>query len=338
MPSIPLPILNFVIAGVAFFFAYRLNLGNRWAMILLRSFLALYALASLLLGLRFVYGIETLVPLQRVLPLLFGPLTYLGFLAFFVPSERMLRSVVLHLVGVTLVASALLILLDAGVLYDVLPLISYLIYAALILILWRRGVDAMGFARFEIAEAVRKWMLWDCVLLILMTFLDLAITLSSMTGQRDLAMQLISLGSVLSVGTLAGLVYFILNLRQTVPAHPAPQPSKEDAPTDAVEQQARAFLEETQLYLDPELTVDRLARRMHIPSRALSEAVNGATGMNVSQYVNSFRLKYAADLLKSTSLSVIKIQENSGFMTRSNFYREFQRVYGVSPTQYRNSH
>lgn len=302
---------------------------------MLRSFLALYALASLLLGLRFVYGIETLVPLQRVLPLLFGPLTYLGFLAFFVPSEKMPRWVALHLIWVPLVAVALLILLDAGILYDVLPMISYLMYVGLVLALWRRGVDAMGFARFEISEAVRKWMLWDCVLLLVMTLLDLAITLSFMTGQRSLAMQLISLGSVLSVGTLATLVYFIWKLHESEPSQDKLQKPKADRQSDALEQKARLFLEESQLYLDLELTVDRLARRLHVPSRALSEAVNSATGVNVSQYVNGFRLAHAAELLKNSSLSVIKIQEQSGFMTRSNFYREFQRVYGVSPTQYR---
>ena len=36
--------------------------------------------------------------------------------------------------------------------------------------------------------------------------------------------------------------------------------------------------------------------------------------------------------------SVTKIAAESGFLTRSNFYREFQRVYDQSPTEYRKTH
>jgi len=87
--------------------------------------------------------------------------------------------------------------------------------------------------------------------------------------------------------------------------------------------------------LDPELSVQRLAKRMHLPVRSLSAAINQSQGMNVSQYVNSFRLEHAAGLLRDSSDSVIEIMSASGFLTRSNFYREFQRVYGQTPSEFR---
>ena len=104
-----------------------------------------------------------------------------------------------------------------------------------------------------------------------------------------------------------------------------------------LEQEARAFLMSSRLYLEPDLSVQRLARRLHVPVRDLSVAVNQTQGMNVSQYVNQFRMEHAADLLRGTDESVVKAMAQSGFLTRSNFYREFQRVYGVTPAAYRQS-
>jgi len=51
--------------------------------------------------------------------------------------------------------------------------------------------------------------------------------------------------------------------------------------------------------------------------------------------VNGFRLAHAATLLRETQLSVTEIAALSGFLSRSNFYREFQRSYGQSPVTYR---
>jgi len=97
-------------------------------------------------------------------------------------------------------------------------------------------------------------------------------------------------------------------------------------------------LKESKLYLDTNLTLERLAKRLHVPARALSEAVNQTQNMNVSQYVNGFRLRHAAMLLQTSKLNVTQVMEQSGFLTRSNFYREFERVYALSPIEYRTRH
>jgi AraC-like DNA-binding protein len=102
-----------------------------------------------------------------------------------------------------------------------------------------------------------------------------------------------------------------------------------------LEHDARDVLMSTQLYLEPDLSVQRLARRLHVPVCALSVAVNQTQGMNVSQYVNQFRMEHAADLLRGSDESVAKVMAQSGFLARSNFYREFQKVYGQTPAAFR---
>ncbi|MBP2836200.1 MULTISPECIES: helix-turn-helix domain-containing protein [Dickeya] len=92
---------------------------------------------------------------------------------------------------------------------------------------------------------------------------------------------------------------------------------------------------EKQLYLNSDLTLSALARKTGIPARHLSGAVNAVKQCNVSQWVNGFRIERAKELLLSSSLPVTEIMLESGFITKSNFNREFQRVTGVSPTLFR---
>ena len=110
-----------------------------------------------------------------------------------------------------------------------------------------------------------------------------------------------------------------------------------DPEAEALEARARTLLTESRLFLDTDLTVDRLAKRLTVPSRALSLAINQTKGVNVSQYVNDFRLDHAAGLLAEGQSSVAEVMEQSGFLTRSNFYREFQRRFGVTPAAYREA-
>lgn len=89
------------------------------------------------------------------------------------------------------------------------------------------------------------------------------------------------------------------------------------------------------LYRDPDLTLDRLARRAHLPARIVSAAINRTHGVNVSQYVNGFRIAEAQRRLRETDDPVTMILGDVGFQTKSNFNREFRRIAGSSPTEWR---
>lgn len=92
---------------------------------------------------------------------------------------------------------------------------------------------------------------------------------------------------------------------------------------------------ETELYLMPDLTLSLLAQKTGLPARQLSGVVNAQCQCNVSQWINSFRIARAQELLAATPLPVTEIMLESGFSTKSNFNREFQRLCGMSPTLYR---
>ena len=82
---------------------------------------------------------------------------------------------------------------------------------------------------------------------------------------------------------------------------------------------------------------DDLAQRLGTNRTYLMEAVRTYSGnMTVREYIYDFRLKHAAELLSSPSaLSIDQICYDSGFASRSVFYRLFRQSYGLSPNEYR---
>ena len=105
--------------------------------------------------------------------------------------------------------------------------------------------------------------------------------------------------------------------------------------SDEAMDEIEALLAETHLYRDPDLSLSRLARRLGQPVKSVSRTINAATGSSVSHYINGWRINEAADLLRTTSRKVDDISQACGFLSRSNFYREFHRIYGMTPAAYR---
>lgn len=336
MQALPLPILSFILSAAACVMIWRLEVGNRLARALFTAVFALIAATTLLTGLRFGYGVEGFAPLQRIIPLFIGPLIYLSFLAYTQPSAQMRRPIVLHLSIWAVVATLPQVMPGIRVAYDAAIGLSYLVSGIGLMTLWRRGPDRLSRAPLDLTRGLRVWMLVAASMLAVMLFFDAAIAVSFATGQREDALSLISAGSVVTaVGLLAAIISFANRRTPGTALVAAPPPSHPTDPDSLLEQRTTVLLTDTRLYLDTDLTLDRLAKRLHVPARALSEAINRTQNMNVSQYVNGFRLTHAARLLETTDLSVTQVTEASGFLTRSNFYREFERVFAMSPSAYR---
>lgn len=328
MLAFPMPLLSCVLAAVACVLVWRMDIGSTLARGLFTGVFALMAAGTLLTGLRFGYAIDAFAPIQRIIPLAVGPLLYLGFTCF--TRAEMTRPLAMHLGIAAIAATVPQAIPGFRGAYDGLILLSYLFYALAILRLWSKGPDALSRAPLDITAGLRTWMLVASAMLSVMLVFDTAIAISFALERRAEALTLITYGSLVSALSMIAAIVVISNRSAPVAA---PQP----ATPNPLEPQARAFLTESQLFLETDLTLDRLAKRLHVPARALSEAINQTQRMNVSQYVNGFRLTHAAHLLETTELSVTGITEQAGFLTRSNFYREFERVYATSPTAYRRA-
>ena len=98
-----------------------------------------------------------------------------------------------------------------------------------------------------------------------------------------------------------------------------------------------ALMGEQQVFKDPDLSLNRLARKLGIPARKISAAVNQTHKQNISKVINAYRIEHAKTLLKQSDEAITDIFLSSGFQTKSNFNREFSRITGQTPSEYRSS-
>ena len=92
-------------------------------------------------------------------------------------------------------------------------------------------------------------------------------------------------------------------------------------------------------YLDPELSIDSLAREMHTNRTYLSRLVNRRFKMSFRDYINTRRIDHAKSLMKRNPTALMEtIAKNSGFMTTSQFNRKFKELEGMSPRVWQISH
>ncbi|WP_417504743.1 helix-turn-helix domain-containing protein [Marinomonas gallaica] len=186
------------------------------------------------------------------------------------------------------------------------------------------------------------------VMLLFSALIDGAMTVDFMLTDGKYALWILSLGHGLMLPILALAVMCISVSMADDSAIERTDSSSADVLSEAIslpegslaEQQevmarTESVLCEQMLYLDPNLTLARLARKAGIPARQISTAVNKLTQQNISQWVNQFRIEHAKTLLKQTDDPITQIYMDSGFQTKSNFHREFSRITGMTPSAYR---
>ena len=116
---------------------------------------------------------------------------------------------------------------------------------------------------------------------------------------------------------------------------PIMEETEEEVSTLAAEVQ-RLFDEE-KLFLNPKLKLSDVAREVGTNRTYLSRYFNQENGHTFYDFVNNYRIKYAEELLKSTSANLQEIADRSGFNSLSTFRRVFAATHGCSPTEYRNT-
>ncbi len=86
-----------------------------------------------------------------------------------------------------------------------------------------------------------------------------------------------------------------------------------------------------------QITLGETAKRVGLSDAYFSHLFSEAVGVGFSTYVRHVRLTAAANLLKSTELSVKEICYKTGFTDPNYFSGAFKSEFGVSPRRYRES-
>lgn len=347
MIFVPLPFVVTILLALLFLSALARD-ENRPRNLPFLALIALAALQSALVGLRFGYGVEAVRLLSPILASLMAPMVYFGALHLVGPRPSLTtKTLGRHGIAPMLVLLAVMVLPHA---LDAVLIGTFVVYAVLLLRLVWSGADALRLATLDGATTAYRALVFAALALLFSAAVDTMIVIDIALGGARHLPQLVSIGNVATLLLLA--MAGAAASRERTPAEivaptaPAPTPGDPPAtaqpdPAMAEESEVLATLEglmaQAHLYRDSDLNLDRLARRAVIPSRQISGAINRLTGKNVSQYVNDFRIAEACEHLRASPRPVTEIMFEVGFLTKSNFNREFRRVTGQSPSEWRNS-
>jgi AraC-like DNA-binding protein len=335
MLVLPIPL---AVALVLAFLATRLAL-LREGPCLFPVLLATAALQGLVISLVQHYGLTSLFLLQPVTAAIVPPLAYLAFQQAAIRALRWPRDLI-HALSPLLLLPALMIGLEgAPMLPDVVLAAMFIGYGGAILI---RATSGIGLPRALLGQDTLPARVWQVVgsALVLSAASDVAIALALHEGMvwlRPLIVSLVSSVALLSIGLLCLLGGRPEREESSAAARNDETPASASDATHqgdaAIIARLDALLTDERFYLDPDLTLARLARRLGLPAKTLSAAVNRVTGENISRYVNARRIRHACDLLERGE-SVTSAMLESGFNTKSNFNREFLRVTGKTPSAF----
>ncbi len=83
------------------------------------------------------------------------------------------------------------------------------------------------------------------------------------------------------------------------------------------------------------LSTETLGHLVNMSASRLRHLFKAETGLTVSQYLKQIRMRRAEVLLQTTFLSVKQIMNLVGVHDDAYFSREFRKLYGAAPGQYR---
>jgi AraC-like DNA-binding protein len=98
-------------------------------------------------------------------------------------------------------------------------------------------------------------------------------------------------------------------------------------------------IREHKLYMDPDITLDRLAEELEILPRDLSMLINRHFGINFYTFINRYRIDEAKRMLKDRTIkdTITEIYLAVGFNSKSVFYTFFKKFESVTPTKFRQA-
>ncbi|WP_184549247.1 helix-turn-helix domain-containing protein [Mucilaginibacter sp. FT3.2] len=100
------------------------------------------------------------------------------------------------------------------------------------------------------------------------------------------------------------------------------------------------YMVEEKPFLNPSLTIQDISKGISIPVRDLSVLINHRLDRHFYDFVNTYRIENAMDILKDVSknkVTVLEILYEVGFNSKSSFNTAFKKHTGDTPTSYRKN-
>jgi len=143
-------------------------------------------------------------------------------------------------------------------------------------------------------------------------------------------------------------IYNFLNQEAAI-SHPdlqiaennAPEESREAITEDNLYFQKLEFLcKEQHIYTDSTLNREKVAEKLGISPGYVSQIINTITGDNFTHYVNQYRVEAVKEMISNPeyeNYNLLTMGLESGFTSKTTFYKAFKKVTGLTPNEYKNT-
>lgn len=98
-------------------------------------------------------------------------------------------------------------------------------------------------------------------------------------------------------------------------------------------------MKEEKVYLDPDLSLRKLAIKLDTNTKYLSQVINHFGGVNFMTYINAFRVEEVKQYIKRgehREHTFYGVAQRCGFKNKSTFYKVFREQEGMPPSKYAN--
>ncbi len=83
-----------------------------------------------------------------------------------------------------------------------------------------------------------------------------------------------------------------------------------------------------------DFSIDHLAREMFVSRSLLYKKIKALTDLNVTDFINSFKLKKAVSIIRTSNKPISEVAFSVGFNDPKYFSRIFKKFYGSSPSEF----
>jgi len=355
----------FLLGFISFINPSKVNIiANRWFGIFL------VAVGCLLVN-RIIYDTHTnhqyirLVAFNELSRLVIAPALYLSVLHFTSPDRVFKKVELLHFIPFFLFFVYMLPVVLVKRLYfpiEAMPLLPRSIFTAIIflsvktqvVVYWlmsyyklnqhQKNIQLITSNTTPVNLSWLKYLLWGIAFMIVLGLCEVIFNLRGIIGYAAYGYLLATLF----------ICYFLLAQKEIYPYVEPELTAIEDViNTNDFLKEGKARFTEAQLgelkdrleylmksekiFLDNELSLPQLAKEMAITPHDLSYLLNDGIGMNFFQYVNSYRVEEAKQLMlsdKHKHLNILGIAYSAGFNSKTTFNTTFKKETGLSPSQF----
>ncbi|RED22111.1 helix-turn-helix protein [Flavobacterium cutihirudinis] len=105
-------------------------------------------------------------------------------------------------------------------------------------------------------------------------------------------------------------------------------------------QKLELLCKEQHIYTDSTLDREKVAEKLGISPGYVSQIVNTITGDNFANYINNYRVEAVKEMISNSeyeNYNLLTMGLESGFTSKTTFYKAFKKVTGQTPNEYKNT-